>query len=65
MSWKPAVFVEGKWATNALVFATRQEAHMNAHDLFFRWTLCQDSRAIESTDPVNYSYVNRKLEAVT
>jgi hypothetical protein len=23
MSWKPEVFVEGKWSRNALVFATK------------------------------------------
>ena len=65
MSWKPEVLVSGKWAGNALVFATEQEASQNASDLLMRWFVPTDSRAVPSADPVNYSYVNRKLEAVT
>jgi hypothetical protein len=64
MSWKPQVFVEGKWAGNALVFATKEEAEQNGRDLLMRWFVPTDSRAIESTDPVNYSYVNGRLERV-
>lgn len=65
MPWRPEVFVERKWSHNALVFATEQEARENARDLFLRWTLCEDSRAVEVTDAeVNYRYVNGKLEAV-
>jgi hypothetical protein len=55
---------ENKWLANGLVFATEKEAADNARDLLMRWTVPTDSRAAESTDPVNYSYVNGKLEAV-
>lgn len=54
MSFKPSVLVQGEWATNALVFATKEEAESSAQSLFVRWTLCQDHKAIEATDPVNY-----------
>lgn len=66
MSWKPEVFIksENKWCGNALVFATREEAEQNASDLLMRWYVPIDSRAVESQEPVNYRYINRKLEAV-
>ncbi|AZO48068.1 hypothetical protein [Mesorhizobium sp. M4B.F.Ca.ET.058.02.1.1] len=64
MSWKPEVFVEGKWSRNGLVFATKEEAEANAKDLMWRWTMVQDSRAAESTDPVNYTYIGGELKAV-
>lgn len=59
MSWKPEVFVQGKWYRNGLTFATRDEADRNARDLCMRWTLCEGSRAVEVDDrdfPVNYRY---------
>jgi hypothetical protein len=57
MPWKPEVFVEGKWSRNSLVFATQDEAERNARDLFMRWTMCSDSRAVEEPNAVvNYRY---------
>lgn len=53
MSYKPEVLVEGKWSTNSLVFATRDEAELYARDLYMRWMVPTDSRAIESNEPVN------------
>jgi hypothetical protein len=64
MSWKPEVFVEGKWSRNGLVFATELEASDNARDLMYRWTLVQDSRAVEVDEPVNYKFENGKLRNV-
>jgi len=64
MSWKPEVFVENKWSRNGLVFATEAEAANNARDLFMRWTSCADSRAVEVTEPVNYSYATGHLVAL-
>jgi hypothetical protein len=62
MPWKPEVFVEGQWSQNQLVFATREEAERNAHDLFMRWTSCSDSRAVEVPDAeVNYAYLDGTL----
>lgn len=65
MSWKPEVEVQGEFKQNGLVFATEQEAKDNARDLFHRWMLCTDSRAVESDLPVNYKWVDGKLEPVT
>ncbi len=63
MSWKPQVFVEGAWVGNGLAFATKAEAEDNAKDLLYRWYVPTDSRAVESEEPVNYSYVDRRLVA--
>jgi hypothetical protein len=66
-SWKPEVFIpsENKWHGNALRFATEKEAADNARDLLSRWFVPTDSRATPSEDPVNYRYVNGKLEEIT
>lgn len=66
MSWKPEVFIpsDNKWCANGLVFATKEEAEQNAVDLLMRWFVPTDSRAVESLDAVNYSYIGRKLVAV-
>jgi hypothetical protein len=55
-NWKPEVLVNGQWGQNALVFATEEEAIANARNLFWRWTLCADYRAVPSEDPVNYRW---------
>ena len=67
MSWKPEVIADnsGKWCGNALRFATEQEAMDNAKNLMNRWFLVRDCRAAESTDPVNYRWVDGKLEELT
>lgn len=64
MNWKPEVQVDGKWYPNQVVFATKAEAESYAQNLFVRWTLCTGHRAVESSDPVNYVYVNGVLRAV-
>lgn len=65
MSWKPEVHVEGKWSSNALVFATEDEAREYAIDLFTRWSSTAGYRAVMSEDPVNYSYVDGALRNLT
>lgn len=65
MSWKPEVFCEHKWCANGLVFATKEEAEQNARDLLMRWFVPSDSRAAESSDPVNYRYVDHKLVPIS
>jgi len=66
MSFKPEVIADssGKWCGNALRFATREEAEGNARDLMNRWMLVTDTRAVESDDPVNYTWVNGRTEPV-
>lgn len=63
-SWKPEVVTDdsGKWCSNSLRFATKTEAEDSARDLAMRWTSVRDFRASESDDPVNYSYIDRKLQ---
>jgi hypothetical protein len=67
MSFAPEVQTDstGKWYGNALRFATHKEALDNAFDLSMRWYAVREFRAVPSTDPVNYSYVNGQLLAVT
>lgn len=67
MSFKPEVIADdsGKWYGNALAFATREEAEANVKDLEARWMMVRDTRVVESDQPVNYRWVNGKLEAVS
>lgn len=55
-SWKTEVCVDGKWATNALRFATQAEAEKAGRELLSRWYVPTDSRAAVSDDPVNYRF---------
>ena len=57
MSYKPAVEVmnePGKFHTNNLAFATREEAERSAKDLMSRWMLVTSWSVVESDQPVNY-----------
>lgn len=65
MSFRPMVLVQGEWSGNALRFATRQEALDSANDLMGRWFLVHDVQVDESVDPVNYRWVDGKLEGLT
>jgi hypothetical protein len=65
MSWKLEVLVGKEWAGNGLRFATREEAELAGRDLLMRWLVPTDSRAVESTDPVNYEIVDGVQRAVT
>ena len=66
MSFKPEVIADasGKWAGNALRFATREEAEANARDLMMRWFAVRETRVVVSVDPVNYRYVDGRLESL-
>jgi hypothetical protein len=57
-SYKPQVQTDttGQWYGNALRFATYEEALASAADLFSRWTLVREYRAVESDDKVNYQW---------
>ena len=58
MSYKAEVIADssGEWTSNALRFATREEAEAYVFDLAMRWTLVRETRVVESSDPVNHSY---------
>lgn len=66
MSFAPEVCTDnsGKYIGNGLRFATYQEALENASDLMMRWMMVRNFRVVESTDPVNYRYVNGELQAI-
>jgi hypothetical protein len=65
-SYAPEVIADnsGQWTGNQLRFATREEAEQNVYDLSMRWMMVRETRVVESDDPVNYSYVDRKLRAL-
>ena len=67
MSYKAEVIADssGKWCSNALRFATREEAEANVQDLMMRWLAVRGTRVVESDDPVNYRYINGRLESLT
>lgn len=63
-SWKTEVLVDNEWSTNALRFATKEEAEKAGIELLSRWWVPIDSRAAESNDPVNYRFdetINRPV----
>lgn len=63
ISFKAEVIADqsGEWVANALRFATEEEAKNYAADLHCRWTAVKESRAVPSTDPVNYSFIDWNL----
>lgn len=56
MNFKPTVEVSGKFSTNSLVFATKEEALASSRELMGRWMLVTDFSYKETSDPVNYKY---------
>ena len=56
MSYKMEVEVDGNWSSNACVYATREEAEAAGRELLSRWFVPTDSRAVESTETVNYKF---------
>jgi hypothetical protein len=66
MSFKPEVIADasGKWAGNALRFATREEADANVRDLMMRWLAVRETRVVVNDHPVNYRYVDGRLESL-
>jgi hypothetical protein len=39
-------------------FATKEEAEANVCNLMMRWMAVRETRVVESTDPVNYAWVD-------
>ncbi len=65
MSWKWEMNDHGKWITNAIRFATKEEAEKYGFDLSMRWlAMPEPARAAESEDPVNYRIVDNKIEPI-
>lgn len=55
-SWKSEVLVHGEWSSNALRFATKDEALRAGSELLSRWTVPDAHRAVESNESVNYEF---------
>jgi hypothetical protein len=66
VSWVPEVIADtsGKWANNAVRFATKIEAEAYVRDLMSRWVLVTDTRVVGSPDAVNYSYADGVLQGI-
>jgi len=58
VTYKPAFKFAGQFApsTNALAFASYDEAYANAADKFRVWTMPISFLVVESSEPVNYRY---------
>jgi hypothetical protein len=53
-----------EWVRNGLRFAAMDQAEEYGRDLFSRWAGIQSFRVIQSSEPANYTFVNRHLEAL-
>lgn len=60
MSFKVGVKTAGDkdWVYNGLRFGTKEETEAYGRDLFHRWLLITEWEAHESSDHVNYVFVN-------
>ena len=63
MSYKPEVQTNstGKWYSNALCFATEDEAYQNARNLARRWMAVSAYRAVTSDHPVTHVWTTTGL----
>jgi hypothetical protein len=66
MSWKAEVITDSgdKWISNALRFATKEEAESYVADLLLRWSAVRETRVVECADPVNYAFVDGRARNV-
>lgn len=58
MAWKAEVIADssGKWAGNALVFATEAEAAAYGRDLEMRWFAVRQVRTVETDAAVSHTF---------
>ena len=65
MSWKPAIKTSGgDFHLNGQAFETKEEAEAMAKDIFGKWMLATDYKAVESDETVNYRIINGALEPI-
>ena len=57
-SYRPEVIADdsGKWAGNAMRFATEEEARRSVDSLARRWFMVTATRVVPSDDPPNYTF---------
>lgn len=62
MSWKYEVSTDntGKFYGNAVRFATEAEARSAGNAKFMAWTLVREFRVVESEEPANYKWDERR-----
>ena len=53
MGYKSEVFVDGEWGRNGVVWPDMASAETAAADLYSRWTLTTDHRAVEVDEKPN------------
>ena len=53
----------GKFVGNGCRFETCEEADAYVRDLAFRWRLVRQTRVVESEEPVNYRFVEGRLQS--
>jgi len=63
-SFKVEISDGSDFNSNALRFATEEEAKAYADDLMSRWMAAKESRVVPSDEPVNRKWVNGKLEPI-
>ena len=64
-SWKWEMNDNGKWITNGIRFATKEEADKYGFDLGMRWMgMPEPARSAEFDDPVNYAIIDNKMTAL-
>ena len=51
--YKAEVLVDGEWGQNGVVWPDLESAEEAARDLWARWTLTVDHRAVEVDEPPN------------
>jgi len=60
MNYKPVfIMADGERATNAQVFATKDEAWQSARSRFMVWTMPVDVDTETTMDEVNYKFIDR------
>lgn len=65
MSWKPAIKTSDEdFHLNGQAFETKEEAEAMAKDIFNRWMLATNYKAVESDEPVNYRINNGIFEPI-
>lgn len=65
MSWKPAIKTSGgDFHLNGRAFETKEEAEAMAKDIFGKWMLATDYKAVESDEPANYRITNGVLKPI-
>lgn len=47
------------WVPNQVRVPSRAQAEAYALEMAQRWSLVRETRVVESTDPVNYTFVDR------